>query len=129
MFACENDALFDRLLDLIREAPGVSRSALHKKVGWKMTAATLLGTLSRIQAMGLARSESVKTGGRPTEKWFPPDAEGKEEKEEKVRRPHRRAAEGAFPTFHPSHPAFPPAGTVPTGGDSDQPLTPGSYRI
>ena len=129
VFACENDVLFDRLLDLIREAPGISRSALHKKVGWKMTAATLLGTLSRIQAMGLARSESVKTGGRPTEKWFPPDAEGKDEKEEKVRRPHRRAAEGAFPTFHPSHPALPPAGTVPTGGDSDQPLTPGSYRI
>jgi len=129
VFAGENDALFDRLYDLIRENPGVSRSILHKKVGWKVSASTFLGALSRIQAMGLARREPVKTGGRPTEKWFPPAPEGKEEKQEKVRRPRQRAAEGAFPAFHPSYPALPPAGTVPTGGDSDQPLNPGSYRI
>jgi histone H3/H4 len=128
VFAGDNDALFDRLLVLIHETPGVTRSALHKKVGWKVPAPTFLGTLSRLQAIGLARSESVKTGGRPTEKWFPAPAVGKEEKEEKGRRRRRRPPAEAFPAFPPD-PAPAPTGNAPAESQPDQPLTPGSYRI
>lgn len=131
VFAGDNDALFDRLLVLIHETPGITRSALHKKVSWKVPAPTFLGTLSRLQAIGLARSEVVKTGGRPTEKWFPENPRGKEEKQEKGRRRRRRAPEEAFPPFPPSHPA--PA-TASAGGSAaepqpDQSLTPGRYRV
>jgi hypothetical protein len=99
VFKGDNDALFDRLVDLIRENPGVSRSVLHKKIGWKVTASTFLGTLSRLQASGLARHESVKTTGRPIEKWFPTTPGGKDEKQEKGRRRRPAAPERAFPTF------------------------------
>ena len=131
VFAGANDALFDRLLVLIHETPGITRSALHKKVGWKVPAPTFLGTLSRLQAIGLARSEVVKTGGRPTEKWFPENPRGKEEKQEKGRRRRRRAPEEAFPPFPPSHPA---PTTASAGGSEaepqpDQSLTPGRYRV
>jgi hypothetical protein len=131
VFAGDNDALFDRLHDLIRENPGISRSALHKKAGWKVAASTLLGTLSRIQAMGLARSESIKTGGRPIEKWFPADpAEEKKEKQEKGRRRRdRTTTEEAFPAFPAFHPACAEAGSAPAEAKSDDPLTPGSYLI
>lgn len=131
VFAGDNDALFDRLLVLIHEAPGISRSALHKKVGWKVPAPTFLGTLSRLQAIGLARSETVKTGGRPTEKWFPAPAEGKEEKQEKGRQRRRRPPAEAFPAFPPFHPdpASNSSGCSPAEAQSDQPLNPGSYRV
>lgn len=116
VFAGDNDALFDRLHDLIRENPGISRSALHKKVGWKLSASTLLGTLSRIQAMGLARSESIKTGGRPIEKWFPADPEAKKEKQEKGRRRGSRSTTaGAFPTFPLANHDLSPPGNRPAG--------------
>ena len=129
VFAGDHDALFSRLVDLIRENPGVSRSGLHKKVGWKVAASNFLGTLSRIQAVGLARREQVKTGGRPTEKWFPANPRGEEEKQEKVPRHRRRPPEEAFPTFHP----FPPngAGIVngPAAPQTNEPLAPGSYPL
>jgi len=131
VFAGDNDALFDRLLVLIHETPGITRSVLHKKVGWKVPAPTFLGALSRLQAIGLARREVVKTGGRPTEKWFPATPEGKDEKQEKGHPRRRRPRAEAFPTFPPSHPdpAPPATGNAPARGQPDQPLTPGSYRI
>jgi histone H3/H4 len=131
VFAGDNDALFDRLHVLIHETPGITRSALHKKVGWKVPAPTFLGTLSRLQAIGLARSEAVKTGGRPTEKWFPAPAVGKEEKEEKGRQRRRRPPAEAFPAFPPFHPDSAPAatGNTPAEAQPDQSLPPGSYRI
>jgi len=130
VFAGDNDALFDRLLVLIHETPGITRSALHKKVGWKVPAPTFLGTLSRLQAIGLARSKVVKTGGRPTEKWFPAERDKKKEKQEKGRRRRTRTTpEEAFPTFPVFHPACTEAGSAPAEAKSDDPLTPGSYLI
>ena len=129
VFAGDHDALFSRLVDLIRENPGVSRSGLHKKVGWKVAASNFLGTLSRIQAVGLARSEPFKTGGRPTEKWFPANPEGndeKHEKQEKVPRRRQRGPAEAFPPF-PSEVAAPV--NNPTTPQTNDTLTPGRYQI
>ena len=129
VFAGDHDALFSRLVDLIRENPGVSRSGLHKKVGWKVAASNFLGTLSRIQAVGLARSEPFKTGGRPTEKWFPANPEGndeKHEKQEKVPRRRQRGPAEAFPPF-PSEVAAPV--NNPTTPQTNETLTPGRYQI
>ena len=129
VFAGDNDALVDRTLALIRETPGATRSALHKKIGWKVPAQTFLGALSRIQAAGLARSESVKTGGRPTEKWFPTAVSTPElgdEKQEKTQNPRNPPGHDTFPAFHP-------VSAVSTGrsveGESEGFLNPGTYRI
>jgi len=128
VFAGDNDALFDRLLVLIHETPGITRSVLHKKVGWKVPAPTFLGALSRLQTSGLARRESVKTGGRPIEKWFPATPGGKDEKQEKGRRRRPAAPERAFPTFPSADHDLSPPGNHPVAPQPAQTLPPREER-
>jgi len=85
VFAGGEDRVFTRALELIQAEPGVTRSTIHTKLGWRVPAPELVAALSRVKAAGLADCRSIKTGGRPAERWYPTveaTAEGKEEKSE-----------------------------------------------
>ncbi len=76
------DRVFTRALELIQAEPGVTRSAIHSKLGWRVPAPELVAALSRIKAAGLADCRAIKTGGRPAERWYPaPEAEADENEE------------------------------------------------
>jgi hypothetical protein len=97
IFGQVHDKLFHRVVDAIRESPGITRSKLHARLGWKLGSAQLVETLARVRAAGLATAEHEQTGGRPTERWRPVWQEGLQEKQEKP-------PADPFPTFscHPS---------------------------
>ena len=80
IFAGVHDVLFNRIVDTIRAEPGITRSQLHQRLGWKLGSAQLVETLGRVRASGEATVEMVQTKGRPSEKWFPSMAGGKQEK-------------------------------------------------
>jgi len=86
IFAGVHDALFNRITDMIREQPGITRTKLHQRLGWKLGSAQLVEALGRVRSSGEAIVELVQTGGRPSERWFPSTAGGKEEKQEKPTR-------------------------------------------
>ena len=80
IFAGVHDQLFNRIVDMIRAEPGITRSQLHQRLGWKLGSAQLVEALGRVRASGEATVEMVQTKGRPSEKWFPSMAGGKQEK-------------------------------------------------
>lgn len=71
IFAGVHDELTQRVLDAIVAAPGITRTQLHKRVGWRLPAAELVKVLGRIAAGGQARAERVETAGRAAETWWP----------------------------------------------------------
>lgn len=133
IFGQVHDKLFHRVVDAIREAPGITRSKLHARLGWKLGSTQLVETLGRVRAAGLATAEREQTGGRPTERWRPVWQEGMQEKQEKV-------SADPFPTFscHPSTSAAPGDGNgTEQAVSSPQPLPtwnpdnlrPGTYTL
>jgi Bifunctional DNA primase/polymerase, N-terminal/Protein of unknown function (DUF3987) len=65
------DVLADDLLEMLRDAPdGLSRGAIHNKLGHHKSREQINGALARLKGEGLANSEKLSTGGRSKERWF-----------------------------------------------------------
>ena len=71
IFERVQDPLFNRIADMIREQPGITRTGIYRRIGKSHGAAAIVDALSRVRAAGLAQSEKSRTNGRPAEKWFP----------------------------------------------------------
>ena len=71
IFERVQDPLFNRITDMIREQPGITRTGIYRRIGKSHGAAAIVDALSRVRTAGLARSEKSRTNGRPAEKWFP----------------------------------------------------------
>lgn len=121
IFAGVHDHLFHKVLDAIVACPGITRSSLHERLGWKLGSAQLVETLGRIRTAGLARPEKAQTGGRPVEKWHPTPWKEKEKQE----KPPAVSAADLFPPF-PS-PSAAPTGPAPAWDPAN--LRPGSYTL
>jgi hypothetical protein len=126
IFGQVHDPLFEKIVSAVQQSPGITRSQLHRRLGWKLGSGELVAALSRVQAAGMMHHRREKTGGRPSEKWFPGPATrgGKEEKQEKGEKP----PSAPFSPLSPfsSFPSEPPA--PPPAWDPDN-LTPGSYSL
>ncbi len=94
VFAGGEDRVFTRALELIQAEPGITRTAIHTKLGWRVPAPDFVAALSRIKAAGLANCRAIKTGGRPAERWYPTADTATQENEEKQK---------PFPAFPASH--------------------------
>jgi hypothetical protein len=118
IFGQVHDPLFERIVAVVNERPGITRSQLHKQLGWKLGSAELVAALSRVQGAGVIHHRRIETGGRPSEQWHPGPApsEGKEEKQEKGEKPPSATTADPFPPFSPFS-SFPP-------GASPEPLAP-----
>jgi DNA-binding PadR family transcriptional regulator len=141
-----------RIVEILRASPGLSRSDLHRRTGWRVEAKELLEALSRLQSAGALRRETVETGGRPSERWYPTDRDGEEafRTEEKTliappgcekgraKKPPKSTAEttkkaqveGAQDPFHtqtPFHTQEP--GKALPFPDLSRPLKPGTYSL
>lgn len=71
IFGGIHDALFHKVLDVIVASPGITRSRLHRRVGWRLPSAELVNVLGRIRASGQARIEMAETSGKAAETWWP----------------------------------------------------------
>ncbi len=71
IFAGVHDVLFNRIVDTIRAEPGVTRSALYRRIGRTCGTAAMVETLGRVRSAGMARSEKEPTAGRHVERWYP----------------------------------------------------------
>lgn len=69
--ADSDDPLEQQVLSIIRLNPGVNRKGLHKALGGHIPASTLVKALAKLRDRGLIRTETVSTGGRPSECWWP----------------------------------------------------------
>jgi hypothetical protein len=76
IFSGVHDELTQKVLDTIVAHPGITRTQLHRKVGWRLPSAELVKVLGRIGAGGQARSEKVETDGKAAEKWWPAEPTG-----------------------------------------------------
>jgi hypothetical protein len=115
IFAGVHDALFHKIAEAIQACPGITRSQLHERLGWKLGSAQLVEALGRVRAAGLATPEKEKTGGRPVERWRPVYVRQEKENQEKPF--------PAFSGFHSDRPAAPPV-----AWDPDR-LGPGTYTL
>lgn len=71
IFERVQDPLFTKIVEAIRAEPGITRSKLHKRVGWRLPSSDLVQVLGRVRASGQARPETVQTGGKAAETWHP----------------------------------------------------------
>ena len=69
--ADSDDPLEQQVLSIIRLNPGVNRKGLHKALGGHIPASTLVKALAKLRDRGLIRTETVSTGGRRSECWWP----------------------------------------------------------
>jgi hypothetical protein len=113
LFAGGEDPLVARVIEAIRAAPGISRSALHRATAKTMPAARFVALLEQAAAMGIVSPERVETAGRPREVWRPRGAAGSEDTvaAERVKGVKSPVLDGGD-TFSPLSP-FPPAITPP----------------
>ena len=65
------DPLERSLLQKITASPGINRKGLHKALGGHVQAEAMVAVLGKLNAQGKVRSETVSTGGRPSECWWP----------------------------------------------------------
>jgi len=121
IFGGVEDALFNRVAEAIAATPGITRSRLHERLGWKLGSAQLVETLGRVQAAGAARCDKEKTAGRPVERWYPVSRQEKEKQEKPP-----AGADDLFPPF--PNPVTTPAGAPPSSWDPSN-LSPGRYSI
>jgi hypothetical protein len=128
VFGQVHDPLFERIVAAVQQQPGLTRTALHQQIGWKLGSAELVAALSRVQAAGAIHHERVDTGGRPAERWMPGPAP-REEKQEKSEKPPASPAAGPFLPFSsfPTAPAAEPAAPPPAWNPDN--LAPGSYTL
>jgi len=104
---CE-DPLVSRLIEAIRSAPGISRSALHRATAKTMPSAKFVATLEQAAATGAVESERVETAGRPREVWRP-RGDRRGEKVDMAKSPTADAGQ----TFSPQSPLSPEKPTPP----------------
>jgi len=71
IFGGVNDALSHKVLEIITANPGITRSRLHKRAGWRLPSAELVNVLGRLRSSGQARVEMVQTAGKAAEAWYP----------------------------------------------------------
>jgi hypothetical protein len=112
------DRVFTRALELIQANPGITRTAIHAKLGWRVPAPDFVTALSRIQTAGLAIPKVTATKGRPSERWYPAGGPARGEKKENL--PVRPA--GTFP-------AFPDASLGAVAPEQPAVLPPGRHAI
>lgn len=123
IFKASGDALHDRVMQIITDSPGISRSGIHQRIGWKLPSGDLLRVLSAIQASGEAKCEQVQTGGRPSERWSP----GRDHEQEKEKQEKPPADPFPFPAASPnSAQADEPASAIAWEPGN---LRPGRYSI
>jgi hypothetical protein len=65
------DPLEQLLLQRITASPGINRKGLYRVLGGHVQAEALVQALGRLAIQGKVRSETVATGGRPSECWWP----------------------------------------------------------
>jgi hypothetical protein len=124
VFGQVHDPLFERIVAAVQAAPGITRTGLHKRLGWKLGSTELVTALARVQAAGAIHHDRIETRGRPAERWLPGPAP-REEKQEKGNKPPA----DPFPTFSSlsSRPSTEPAAPPPVW-DPDN-LSPGRYTL
>ncbi len=136
--------LASRLLELIAAQPGISRSRLHKRVGWRVQPPELLAALAALRDSGAVICTPTKTGGRVAETWrvaAPAAGHGGVMGEKsKARNPYgpkrpnptAPVTETAVATSRQAAPSCPPD-RKPSGpssaGNGVRPLNPGRYSI
>ncbi|MBX9790029.1 MAG: bifunctional DNA primase/polymerase [Pirellulales bacterium] len=59
------------ILEKVTATPGINRKGLHKALGGHVPARSMVDSLGKLVALGKARAETVSTGGRPSECWYP----------------------------------------------------------
>jgi len=64
------DPLADKVLDIIRETPGLGRRELHRATSNHIKAEVLVEILARLSRDGYVERREISTGGRPAERWF-----------------------------------------------------------
>jgi hypothetical protein len=64
------DPLAEKILETIRQQPGIGRREIHQATGNHVKAATLVNVLAKLRDAGRVRVEKVETAGRPAERWF-----------------------------------------------------------
>jgi hypothetical protein len=132
LFAGCEDPLVSRVIDAIRAAPGISRSALHRLTAKAMPAHRFVALLGRAAATGAVESERVETAGRPREVWRPRDARRFVERTpgEEGREGGKALAPGQADTFSPFLPFSPekPASDSTATAAPTPRATPGSSK-
>jgi histone H3/H4 len=71
IFERVQDPLFNRIADMIRDEPGISRTTIYRRIGRTCGTAAMVETLGRVRSAGMARSEKKPTAGRYVERWYP----------------------------------------------------------
>jgi hypothetical protein len=71
VFGGVEDGLFERVREAIEAEPGITRSKLHKRLGWRLPSSQLVEVLGRVRASGVARMELKQTAGKAAERWWP----------------------------------------------------------
>ena len=124
VFGQVHDPLFEKIVAAVQAAPGITRTGLHKRLGWKLGSTELVTALARVQAAGAIHHDRIETRGRPAERWLPGPVP-REEKQEKGNKP----SADPFPTFSSlsSRPSTEPA-APPPAWDPDN-LSPGRYTL
>lgn len=128
IFAGVHDRLFSRLVELIQAEPGITRTRLHKKAGWRIGSEDLVSGLARVRAAGAARCEFVKTKGRAAESWWPATY-SRDERQERGDRGGEFDPELPSETYRPQTPlsSSPPA--APSVAWDPSNLRPGRYAV
>jgi len=146
IFGSSERGLAARLLDLIAAEPGISRSRLHKRAGWRLSSSEFLSALASLRDQGLAICTPIRTAGRVAEVWratTPGSSHGGERgvwgEKPHAATPYRpnhpnripipAAAQAVMKPTPPGPPPGPPGTGPSVGGDEDRTLAPGRYAI
>lgn len=145
IFGQVHDPLFEKIVAAVNERPGITRSGLHGRLGWKLGSSELVSALARVQSAGVIHHRRLSTGGRPSEQWHPGAGrgEGNEEKQEKGEKPFFGTAGAPFSCFPTDAAGAAAEGTAPfscfpSPGPSEPPalaawdpdkLPPGRYSL
>ena len=130
IFAGVHDALFHKIEAAIRAEPGITRTAIYRRLGKGNGSAVLVDALARVRAAGVARSEKAPTNGRPVEKWYPVDVEHDPKKVTKPKKPPQ-GVEASDPScaFYPSCDSAPGEVDAPPAVWNPDNLKPGVYTL
>jgi hypothetical protein len=91
IFAGVHDVLFNRIVDTIRAEPGITRTALYRRIGRTCGTAAMVDALGRVRSAGMARSEKEPTAGRHVERWYPSGTASDGEHEGKMFKKYQEA--------------------------------------
>jgi len=95
LFGHNEDPLVQRIVQAVRDSPGIGRSELRRAVARATPVSVFMAALSRAAGMGGIVPGHVETNGRPREEWRPRGLE-------KAQRPPPRGL-STFCTLNPTH--------------------------